>query len=145
MAAFLFYCVQCLGVVKGKHTFLPYCGYVAEVSPQEQGKLQILTFVGMLESYGEIPGDVPHYTAPGGLPGYYLRSRATARDPLRPLQAVRPRVAGIITLADIAHLPLMRCRQLLTWCITARQPAACFRVHGPSPVCTNFFKARIFI
>ena len=62
---------ECLGVVKGEHTFLPYCGYVAEVSPQEQGKLQILTFVGMLESYGEIPGDVPHYTASGGLPGYY--------------------------------------------------------------------------
>ena len=39
------------------------------MSPQEQGKLQILTFIGMLESYGEIPGDVPHYTAPGGLPG----------------------------------------------------------------------------
>ena len=35
------------------------------------GKLQILTFIGMLESYGEIPGDVPHYTATGGLPGYY--------------------------------------------------------------------------
>ena len=130
MAAFLGDCVQCLGVVKGEHTFLPYCGYVADVSPQEQwdnipviGKLQILTFVGMLESYGEIPGDVPHYTAPGGL-------RATTRDqgqppgdPLRPLQAVRPRVAGIITLADIAYLPLMRCRQLLTWFVTARQPA----------------------
>ena len=26
MAAFLGYCVQCLGVVKGDHTFLPYCG-----------------------------------------------------------------------------------------------------------------------
>ena len=69
MAAFLGYCVQCLGVVKGVHTFLPYCGYVADVSPQEQwgnipviGKLQILTFVGMLESYGEIRGDVPHTT-----------------------------------------------------------------------------------
>ena len=23
-------------------------------------------------SYGEIPGDVPHYAAPGGLAGYYL-------------------------------------------------------------------------
>ena len=79
MAAFLGYCVQCLGVVKDKHTFLPYCGYVADVPPQEQGKLQILTFVGMLESHGEIPGDVPHYTAPGGLQGYCLRSRATAR------------------------------------------------------------------
>ena len=75
MAAFLSDCVQCLDVVKGKHTFLPYCGYVAEVSPQEQGKLQILTFVGMLESYGEIPGDVPHYYIPGaGRPAglYYL-------------------------------------------------------------------------
>ena len=43
MAAFLGDCVQCLGVVKGKHTFLAYCGYVAEVSPQEQGKLKILS------------------------------------------------------------------------------------------------------
>ena len=72
MAAFLGDCVQCLGVVKGEHKFLlycQYCGYVADVSPQEQwgnipviGKLQILTFVGMLESYGEIRGDVPHTT-----------------------------------------------------------------------------------
>ena len=78
MAAFLGFCVQCLDVAKGEHTFLPYRGYVADMTPQEQwdnipviGKLQILNFVGMLESYGEIPGDVPHYTAPGGLPGYY--------------------------------------------------------------------------
>ena len=35
------------------------------------GTLQIPTFIGMLESYGEIPGDVPHYTAPGGLADYY--------------------------------------------------------------------------
>ena len=77
MAAFLGYCVQCLGVV-GEHTFLPYRGHVADVTPQEQwdnisviGKAQILTFIGMLESYGEIPVDVPHYTAPGGLAGYY--------------------------------------------------------------------------
>ena len=26
MAAFLGYCAQCLGVVEGDHTFLPYCG-----------------------------------------------------------------------------------------------------------------------
>merc|ERR1719164_22464 len=78
MAAFLGFCVQSLDIVKGEHTFLPYRGYVENVSPQEQwdnipviGKLQILTFVGMLESYGEIPGEVPHYTAPGGIPGYY--------------------------------------------------------------------------
>ena len=45
-------------------------------------------------------------------------------DPLRPLHKpfVRPRVADITTLADIAYLPLMRCRQLLAWCVTARQP-----------------------
>ena len=78
MAGFLGYCVQCLDVVKGEHTTLPYRGFVADVTPQEQwdnipviGKLQILTFVGMLESYGEIPGEVPHYTQPGGIPGYY--------------------------------------------------------------------------
>ena len=34
MAAFLGYCVQCLGVVKGKHTFLPYRGYLADVTPR---------------------------------------------------------------------------------------------------------------
>jgi len=78
MAGFLGYCVQCLDIVKGEHSVLPYRGFVADVTPQEQwdnipviGKLQILTFVGMLESYGEIPGEVPHYTAPGGVPGYY--------------------------------------------------------------------------
>jgi hypothetical protein len=78
MAAFLGFCVQSLDIVKGPHTFLPYRGYVENVSPQEQwdnipviGKVQILIFVGMLESYGEIPGEVPHYTAPGGVPGYY--------------------------------------------------------------------------
>ena len=56
MAGFLGYCVQCLDVVKGEHTTLPYRGFVADVTPQEQwdnipviGKLQILTFVGMLE------------------------------------------------------------------------------------------------
>ena len=71
MAAFLGFCVQSLDVVKGSHSFLPYRGYVENVSPQEQwdnipviAKLQIFTFVGMLESYGEIPGEVPHYTQP---------------------------------------------------------------------------------
>jgi hypothetical protein len=119
--------LPCVGVVKGEHKFLlycQYCGYVADVSPQEQwdnipviGKLQIFTFVGMLESYGEILGDVPHYTCT-------TRLRATARrSSSTPTQAVRPRVADIITLADIAYLPLMRCRQLLTWFVTARQPA----------------------
>ena len=78
MAAFLGFCVQSLDVVKGAHSTVPYRGYVENVSPQEQwdnipviGKLQILVFVGMLESYGEIPGEVPHYTQPGGIPGYY--------------------------------------------------------------------------
>ena len=78
MAAFLGFCVQSLDIVKGEHSTVPYRGFVADVTPQEQwdnipviGKLQILTFVGMLESYGEIPGEVPHYTQPGGIPGYY--------------------------------------------------------------------------
>ena len=58
------------------------------------------------------------------LHAYYPRSRATARrSSSTSTQAVRPRLAGIITLADIAYLPLMRCRQLLTWFVTARQPA----------------------
>merc|ERR1719482_2030357 len=80
MAGFLGYCVQCLDVVKGEHTTLPYRGFVADVSPQEQwdnipliGKLQILTFVGMLESYGEgagSPDGYVHYTK-GGKPGCY--------------------------------------------------------------------------
>jgi len=58
----------------------PYRGFVPDVSPQEQwdnipliGKLQILVFVGMLESYGEgagAPAGYVHYTK-GGLPGYY--------------------------------------------------------------------------
>merc|ERR1711990_1416488 len=81
MAAFLGFCVQSLDVVKGSHSYLPYRGYVENVSPQEQwdnipliGKLQILTFVGMLESYGEGAGcdesEYIHYTK-GGLPGFY--------------------------------------------------------------------------
>ena len=75
MAGFLGYCVQCLDVVKGEHTTLPYRGFVADVTPQEQwdnipviGKLQILTFVGMLESYGEL---LPQHYTKGGVPGYY--------------------------------------------------------------------------
>ena len=44
--------------MKGENTFLPYRGSVADVTPQEQwgnipviGKLQILTLIGMLESW----------------------------------------------------------------------------------------------
>ena len=131
MATFLGYCVQCLGVGKGEHTFLLYFGYVANVSPQEQwdntpviGQQQILTFVGMLESYGEIPGDVPHYTATGGLPGYYLPSMTTAR---RSSSASTSR--SFDQEFQAYHLGrhrvplLVRCRQLLTWFVTARQPA----------------------
>jgi len=75
VAAFLGFCVQSLDAVKGAHSTVPYRGYVENVSPQEQwdnipviGKLQILTFVGMLESYGEI---LPQHYCDGGLPGYY--------------------------------------------------------------------------
>merc|ERR1712036_138732 len=75
MAAFLGFCAQSLDAVKGEHSTLPYRGYVADVTPQEQwdnipviGKLQILVFVGMLESYGEGAGAGPeyvHYTKGG--------------------------------------------------------------------------------
>ena len=67
-------------IVSGDHAILPYRGYVAGCTPQEQwanipmiGKLQILTAVGMLESYGEgagYPASYTHYTK-GGQPGYY--------------------------------------------------------------------------
>ena len=53
------------------------------------GKLQILTFVGMLESYGEIPGDVPHH-GPGGKPGYYP-----------PIKGNRPEILDLYKPFDI--------------------------------------------
>merc|ERR1739848_849524 len=61
-----------------QHAAAPYRGYVAGVTPQEQwdnipqaGKLQIIAFVGMLESYGEGAGNPDGYThyTKGGLPG----------------------------------------------------------------------------
>ena len=85
MAGFLGFFVQSPGnfigdIVSGDHAILPYRGYVAGCTPQEQwanipmiGKLQILTAVGMLESYGEgagSPEGYVHYTK-GGQPGYY--------------------------------------------------------------------------
>jgi len=80
MAAFLGFCAQSTPIVSGEHLFAPYKGYVAGCTPQEQwdnmpaiAKLQILVFVGMLESYGEGAGNPEgyvHYTK-GGLPGYY--------------------------------------------------------------------------
>jgi len=80
MAAVLGFIAQCTPIVSGEHTYAPYRGYVAGCTPQEQwdniplvGKLQILTLVGMLESYGEgagSPEGYVHYTK-GGKPGYY--------------------------------------------------------------------------
>jgi hypothetical protein len=80
MAAVLGFIAQCTPLVSGEHTTLPYRGYVANCTPQEQwdnipllGKLQIVTLIGMLESYGEGAGDPEgyvHYTK-GGKPGYY--------------------------------------------------------------------------
>ena len=78
MAGFVGFIAHCLPIVSGEHKFLPYRGYVAGVTPQEQwdniplyGKLQIFTAIGMLESYGEGAGNPEgyvHYTR-GGLPG----------------------------------------------------------------------------
>ena len=80
MAGFLGFIAHCTPIVSGEHKFLPYRGYVAGVTPQEQwdnipliGKLQILIAIGMLESYGEGAGDPEGYThyMKGGKPGYY--------------------------------------------------------------------------
>merc|ERR1719261_2447900 len=56
MAAFLGYIAQSTDLVSGPHTYLPFRGYEAGLTPPEQwdaiplyGKLQILVFVGMLE------------------------------------------------------------------------------------------------
>ena len=93
MAGFLGFVVQSLPIVKGPHLFDPYRGYVPDVTPQEQwqniplvGKLQILVFVGMLESYGEGAGSPPgyvHYTK-GGQPGYYpdIKGKGLGQIPL---------------------------------------------------------------
>merc|ERR1712078_739529 len=80
MAGFLGYIAQSTDLVSGPHTVLPFRGYEAGLTPPEQwdaiplyGKLQILVFVGMLESYGEGAGQPEgyvHYTK-GGLPGYF--------------------------------------------------------------------------
>ena len=80
MAAFLGFIAQCTPLVSGEHAAVPYRGYVAGVTPQEQwdnipqaGKLQIIAFVGKLESYGEGAGNPDGYThyTKGGLPGFY--------------------------------------------------------------------------
>merc|ERR1712072_991087 len=80
MAGFLGFFVQSPGnfigdIVSVDHAILPYRCYVAGCTPQEQwanipmiGKLQILTAVGMLESYGEgagFPESYTHYTKGG--------------------------------------------------------------------------------
>ena len=94
MAGFLGFLAQCTPIVSGEHALPPYRGYVAGVTPQEQwdnipliGKLQIFTFVGMLESYGEgagqpdgyvhymrggQPGDYPQIKGRGGPGGHFL-------------------------------------------------------------------------
>ena len=87
MAAFLGFVAQCTPLVSGEHKFLPYKGYVAGCTPQEQwdniplyGKLQIFTAIGMLESYGEGAGEPDGYVhyMKGGKPGYYppIKGRA---------------------------------------------------------------------
>jgi len=75
MAGFLGYLVQSTDFVSGPHNNLPFRGYEPGLTPPEQwdaipliGKVQIVTFVGMLESYGELLET--HYTK-GGKPGYY--------------------------------------------------------------------------
>jgi len=94
MAGFLGFCAQSTPLVSGEHAFLPYKGYVAGCTPQEQwdniplyGKLQIVIFVGMLESYhegaGQPEGGYQHYTK-GGKPGYFppIQGQAFGQIPL---------------------------------------------------------------
>ncbi|KAJ8602441.1 hypothetical protein CTAYLR_001262 [Chrysophaeum taylorii] len=93
MAGFLGFCAQCTPLVAGPHKVLPYTGYVPGVTPQEQwdnipyiGKLQIITFIGMLESYGEGAGNPEgyvHYTC-GGKPGYFppIKGKGLGQIPL---------------------------------------------------------------
>jgi len=93
MAGFLGFVAQSTPLVSGEHFIKPYPGYVAGVTPQEQwdnipliGKLQILVFVGMLESYGEgagNPAGYVHYTK-GGQPGYYppIKGQGLGQIPL---------------------------------------------------------------
>jgi hypothetical protein len=80
MAAFLGFIAQCTPLVSGEHNIAPYRDYVAGVTPQEQwdniplyGKLQIIIFVGMLESYGEGAGNPEGYVhyMKGGKPGFF--------------------------------------------------------------------------
>lgn len=80
MAAFLGFLAQSTPLVSGDHKILPYKGYVAGCTPQEQwdnipyaAKLQIITLIGMLESYGEGAGKPEGYVhyCNGGKPGYY--------------------------------------------------------------------------
>jgi hypothetical protein len=80
MAGFLGFIAQCTPLVSGEHAVAPYRDYVAGVTPQEQwdniplyGKLQILVFVGMLESYGEGAGNPEGYVhyMKGGKPGFF--------------------------------------------------------------------------
>jgi hypothetical protein len=80
MAGFLGFIAQCTPLVSGEHAVAPYRDYVAGVTPQEQwdniplyGKLQIIIFVGMLESYGEGAGNPEGYVhyMKGGKPGFF--------------------------------------------------------------------------
>merc|ERR1711981_524194 len=75
MAGFLGYWAQSTDFISGPHNNLPYRGYEPGLTPPEQwdaipliGKVQIITFVGMLESYGEL---LPQHYTKGGVPGYY--------------------------------------------------------------------------
>jgi len=114
MAGFLGFCAQSTALVAGEHKLAPYTGYVAGVTPQEQwdnipyiAKLQIITLIGMLESYGEgagSPEGYVHYTK-GGKPGYYppIKGKGLGQiqfdlfDPfkIQPVQTEEEKVRGL--------------------------------------------------
>jgi len=131
MAGFLGFCAQSTPLVSGEHAFAPYKGYVAGCSPQEQwdniplyGKLQIITLVGMLESYGEgagSPEGYVHYTK-GGKPGYYppIKGKGLGQiqfdlfDPfkIQPVQTEEEKVRGLkceVNNGRLAMIGLLGC------------------------------------
>jgi len=93
MAGFLGFLAQSTPLVSGEHAFAPYKGYIAGCTPQQQwanmpdvAKLQIITLVGMLESYGEGAGNPEgyvHYTK-GGQPGFFpeIKGKGLGQIPL---------------------------------------------------------------